>query len=167
MLKLVGHTGIHIPELSFSLVIARGEAVDESEVHMTEDPESFTPLPTKKGKSLRAKGSSKSSRKTIVDSASSSTAPIEGATAGTSSPAGRIEALKAAKRTLTNSARATTPEPQDTIEQAITEISAILSPIPEGVPARKSKGRVAHANIQVFGEFKKMHNCVILTLIAK
>ena len=113
MLKLVGNTGIQIPELSVSLVTARGEAVDESDIHMTEEPESSTPLPTKKGKSLRVKGSSKSSKKAPANSSSPSTTSVEGA--GTQSPTGRIETLKAAKKKLANCGRAATPEPQNTI----------------------------------------------------
>lgn len=115
---------------------------------MTEEPESSTPLPTKKGKSLRVKGSSKSSKKAPANSLSPSTTSVEGA--GTQSPTGRIETLKAAKKKLANCGRANTPEPQNTIEQAISEISSILSPILEGVPARKTKERVSRVNL--FGE---------------
>lgn len=122
---------------------------------MTQVPESSTPLSSKKGKSLKIKGSSKSSRKTLATSASPSSEPAQGATAGTPPPAGRIEALKTAQRKLASSERAITPEPQNTIEEAITEISAILSPISEGVPARKSKERVPHANKQLFGTESK------------
>jgi hypothetical protein len=62
----------------------------------------------------------------------------------------RIGALKAAQKKLANCGRAATPEPQSTIEQAISEISSILSPIPEGVPARKAKERVSRVNL--FGD---------------
>ena len=93
-------SGIHIPELSVSLVTARGEAIDESEVQMTQVPESSTPLSSKKGKSLKIKGSSKSSRKTLATSASPSSEPAQGATAGTPPPAGRIEALTLVERDI-------------------------------------------------------------------
>ena len=83
MLKLVENTGNHIPELSVSLITTRGEAVDESLVHMTEEPKTSTPLPTKKGKSLKTKGSGNSSRKTPATAASKSSEPEQGATAGT------------------------------------------------------------------------------------
>ena len=96
MLKLVESTGIGIPELSVSLVTARGEVVNESDP-MTEELEASTPLPTKKGKSLRTKISNKSSSKTPVlkevSPAGPSTLTVAqpAAFAGTQSPPGWIE----------------------------------------------------------------------------
>jgi hypothetical protein len=55
MFSLAGNSGIHIPELSVSLINTRGEAVDDSLFHMTEVPDTSTPLPPRKGKSLKIK----------------------------------------------------------------------------------------------------------------
>jgi hypothetical protein len=112
------------------LVTARGEVVDESDVPMTEEPETSTPLPTKKGKSLRTKTSNKSSSKTPVlkevspAGPSTPTVAQPAASAGTQSPPVRIETYKAAKKVLADCGKPATPEPQSTIEQDLREISS-------------------------------------------
>ncbi len=153
-MDLVGSAEIQIPELSVSLIDTRGEAIDESLVHITEPEETSTPVPKKKGKTLKSKSAKK---------ANQSVEPSQGATAGPSSPVGRIGALKTAKKVLANSGRASTPEPlanpvtastpelPSTIDEDIAAITSILlSPIPEGNPVRQAKERIAHHNKALF-----------------
>jgi hypothetical protein len=163
MVDLVGSTEIHIPELSVSLIDTRGEAVDESLVHMTEPEETSTPVSKKKGKTLKSK--STKGAKTNPAAAGQSVEPSQGATTGPSPPVGRIEALKAAKKVLADSARSSTPErsassaaaatperPSTTIDEDIAAISHLLSPFPEeGNPVKRAKERVAHKNKSLFG----------------
>jgi hypothetical protein len=108
MVDLVGSAEIHIPELSVSLIDTRGEAVDESLVHMTEPEETSTPVSKKKGKSLKPRTTK--GAKTKPSASEQSVEPSQGATAGPSSPVGRIDALKAARKTLAKSATASNPE---------------------------------------------------------
>lgn len=150
MVDLVGSAEIQIPELFVSLIDTRGEAVDENLVHMTEPDETSTPLLKKKGKTLKSK-TARSTKTTPTTAAVPSVEPSQGATAGSPPPAGRIDALKAAKQTLANSTRATTPELQSTIAEDIAAITNLLSPIPDGIPPRKAKERIAHTNKLCFG----------------
>ncbi len=148
MVSLAGDSGIFIPELSVSLINTQGEAIDESLVHMTEVPETSTPLPTKKGKALKAKAS-KNSKK--VASKLVSVEPSPGATVDLP-PTGRIETLKAAKQVLARAVGAATPEHQSTtIDEDIAAISGLVSPISESYPAKK-KERIAHVSKSLFGD---------------
>ncbi len=165
MVDLVGSAEITIPELSVSLIDTRGEIVDESLIHMTEPEEASTPVPKKKGKTLKNK--SVKGTKAKPAAVSQSVEPEQGATAGPSSPVGRIETLKAARKVLAKSAAASNPgslaspapaatpeHPSTTVAEDIAAISQLLSPFPEeGVPARKARERIAHVTKGLFGEF--------------